>query len=96
MNVRNVAKPLRGTQLFENTWEHTLEIYLTSVRNVRKHSFIPVTYECMKALIKDISPINVQNVEKPLKVLKLLKYMKGFTGEKNLMNVSSVVKLSNV
>ena len=70
MNVRNVAKPLRGTQLFENTWEHTLEIYLINVRTVKKHSFIPVFFKHMKGITLERNPMNVSNVEKPFHVKK--------------------------
>lgn len=43
-----------GTQLFKTHGTHTGD--LLSVRNVRKHSFIPVTHECTKAPTKGHKP----------------------------------------
>lgn len=50
MNVKNVGKLSYAKQLFKNTWQYALEVYFINVRNVRKHSFLPVVLECMKTV----------------------------------------------
>ena len=78
MNVKNVGTPWHADQ-FLNRCGNTLEIYLLNVRNVRKHSLIPILLQCIKAVTMEGNPINVNSMEKHLKLLNLLEYMEEFT-----------------
>ena len=65
-------------------WRSTFQIDVVThigdlpynVGNVRKHSFIPILLQCIKAVIMEGNPISVNSVEKPLQVLKESEYMK--------------------
>ena len=63
-----------------------------NVKNVGKHSFIPVLFEHMKGLTLERNPMNVNSVEKPFYIKKPSKHTKEVTQERNPINANNVVR----